>query len=497
MLLICNGASSSKRIKLRVITSSTEVQCNPRFLPIFFPLGNLIFGLINSRLRFFSTKTGFVIQVKLLMKDLVSNFTSDRKQCLLNLAFIGVVWLPKNMKSAGTSFTIHTNNYALDVAPRILGLTSDVKNQLGDGKILFCFTSGFISLCLPKTFKVMKRYVSVVQSETNHSNELTFHTQQGALLFDGQFCLTSDLHELQTSHFVTNYQGLPINGIVESDGAKLMMKRNFDSCLYIDQAIFLGFSHNANNYYHFLIEIFPRLLQWKKKATSSAVPVICDKEIPWQLLELIELVSGQRAILISRDQIYKFKKLTYCKDFRHQAPADISAVGVDNIFEEFREEIYETQENLRRMSNKVFNISGRENIFIGRSGHQTRVPTNQDIVESALRNDYNFTSIDLTKKSIFEQIEIFSKAKIVVAVAGAALSNIMFCKPHTKVIVQIDRLDSSSRFWLDYAKLFDLDFHSLSSHYSADVDSPYKISDKELFALLDEFLSESHFINEV
>ena len=46
----------------------------------------------------------------------------------------------------------------------------------------------------------------------------------------------------------------------------------------------------------------------------------------------------------------------------------------------------------------------------------------------------NFKIIDINNLSIFEQIKLFSSAKVVVSPTSSALTNIVFCKKGTQVI---------------------------------------------------------------
>ena len=51
-----------------------------------------------------------------------------------------------------------------------------------------------------------------------------------------------------------------------------------------------------------------------------------------------------------------------------------------------------------------------------------------------LSKRYSFTSVVMDNLSIFEQINLFHNAEFIIAPHGAALTNLAFCKPGTRVM---------------------------------------------------------------
>jgi capsular polysaccharide biosynthesis protein len=74
-----------------------------------------------------------------------------------------------------------------------------------------------------------------------------------------------------------------------------------------------------------------------------------------------------------------------------------------------------------------------EKIFIVRTNQEARVMRNQDqLVQRMLRRGY--TTIASEQYSIREQIQLFSRAKIVVGATGAGFANVGFAPPGAKVV---------------------------------------------------------------
>ena len=47
---------------------------------------------------------------------------------------------------------------------------------------------------------------------------------------------------------------------------------------------------------------------------------------------------------------------------------------------------------------------------------------------------YGFIKLDLESLSVAEQAELFSSAEVIIAAHGAALTNITFCQPGTRIL---------------------------------------------------------------
>ncbi|MCB0744320.1 MAG: glycosyltransferase family 61 protein, partial [Ignavibacteriae bacterium] len=71
-------------------------------------------------------------------------------------------------------------------------------------------------------------------------------------------------------------------------------------------------------------------------------------------------------------------------------------------------------------------------IFIARGNNSKRDYNEEEIID--LLKQFNFQIILPEKYTIKEQASIFSNAEIIIGASGAAFSNIIFCRPNTKII---------------------------------------------------------------
>jgi capsular polysaccharide biosynthesis protein len=77
-------------------------------------------------------------------------------------------------------------------------------------------------------------------------------------------------------------------------------------------------------------------------------------------------------------------------------------------------------------------VTGRR-IFIGRGGAKHRALI-YELEIAARLSERGFESVECEKLSVQQQADIFSSAEVVVGAHGAALTNLVFCRPGTRVV---------------------------------------------------------------
>jgi hypothetical protein len=102
-------------------------------------------------------------------------------------------------------------------------------------------------------------------------------------------------------------------------------------------------------------------------------------------------------------------------------------------------------------------VSNRR-IFIDRGLAATRrILNNEEFVD--ILKKYDFESVQLEKLSFNQQIKVFVEASFVLGVHGAGLTNIVFCRPDTKVVEILPKFCATKSFWLPSNK-FHLDYNA-------------------------------------
>jgi capsular polysaccharide biosynthesis protein len=79
------------------------------------------------------------------------------------------------------------------------------------------------------------------------------------------------------------------------------------------------------------------------------------------------------------------------------------------------------------------NVSTEKRIYISRQrSNSKRIKNHEEIIP--LLEKFDFKIIKPEEMTLFEQVETFYNANFVIGAHGAALANLMFCKPDTNVI---------------------------------------------------------------
>ena len=123
---------------------------------------------------------------------------------------------------------------------------------------------------------------------------------------------------------------------------------------------------------------------------------------------------------------------------------------------------------------KKFN--NNKKIFLDRSSsvfNHCQIRNNNEIIKTLSKK--GFTSYKVEELSIEEQIYLFNDAKIIVGAHGAAFSNIMFCRPKTKII-EIIPVSHPSKKCQRISEVLDLNyFRIITEDTSSDKNFPFNI----------------------
>lgn len=101
----------------------------------------------------------------------------------------------------------------------------------------------------------------------------------------------------------------------------------------------------------------------------------------------------------------------------------------------------------RNLFRDVLETGGKHRIYVSRGNVKRRRLINESEVISVLEN-YGFTAISMDGKTLQEQVKIFSSSEAIVAPHGAALTNLLFIQPKTKIIELIPHGFVNSCFYV-------------------------------------------------
>ena len=283
---------------------------------------------------------------------------------------------------------------------------------------------------LPKADKVIQ---IIELSEANISKGL-FAEKSGEIVPTSSYFFSEITREL------------PILGLFMDNGQRISVVSPKHS-IELRRGVFAGFN---SNYYHFTWEILPRLVHFYQKEESRAIPTILSRNSPDSISEMILELSGTYPVLIGDDESARVQQLYVLSDSRYRNQVDFTDQTHANIFNERREDLSKIR---ALFSEKELSESKSRprRIFVGRPQFDLRIPSNLNQIDELLESN-GYHKIQPEGMSFASQVSIFRDAEEICILAGAAVTNLMYCKKLRKVVILIVDLSSLSarKFWQDY-----------------------------------------------
>lgn len=440
---------------------------------IFLPLIVLLFQFQDLRLRHFGDGYKRVTLLRILGKNLKERWNHDSRDLFKYLLFvrlhlfqsIGSGYLFDEISASRNRVSNSWNSrfFSLKYNQSFDDSTKDIYD------LEFAYKSHIVWRCIP-LIKFGK-----VNKETWQSSSLTCieiaeePTEQ--VIENGIICewlsntqLLGGMHLVQGTRWLRNssYDGvpksLPAFGIVMDCESRIKRYSKSEGTLFIQDN--LAFSGMNRNFYHFMIEILPRIIIASQQFGWKLTWIV-PSDTPNQIVEIIQSLSSTEVRRVERHEVVFLERVMNIQDFRYSSPVDVdnySHDSTENVFTKRLKDILLVKESLQKrfLIETVFDKSEGNKIFLTRSKYQERVPKHIEILESEARFS-GYRVINLNETSFQSQIEIFTNADVISGLGGASFTNVMFCKAGTKVSVMSMADERKHRFWLDYGRLFDLE----------------------------------------
>lgn len=206
----------------------------------------------------------------------------------------------------------------------------------------------------------------------------------------------------------------------------------------IEEGISLCINYNFN-YYHFIIECLSKFYVLDSSKLRRDIPIIIDSTVRdiKQFRELFDIFNRNNREVIYLDRLqYANVKNLYVISPIHYLPANylkLDTLKASSVTFNLDCIKYIRERVLSGISVLNIKSSNANKIFISRHNIKARTYNNDEIEIFLNENDYKI--IHPESMSFEDQVLIFHNASEIVAASGAALTNIIFCKPGTKIIV--------------------------------------------------------------
>lgn len=211
----------------------------------------------------------------------------------------------------------------------------------------------------------------------------------------------------------------------------------------------------SNNYFHWVAEVIPRLLEAKEKIEKY--PII----LPAKFRDL-SFVSdslnyiGLKFTYLEKFSLYKLKHLFFVSHF--------------SITGNYHDEIIQKTRKVLRSTDKP--ASSNQRVYISRARAERRKIANEEELEAILKS-HDFKIIYCEQLSFCEQATIFSGAKILISIHGAGLTNMMFMENDNKVLEIRYKNDFHNNCYFSLASALNLRYYYFLAEPVCEGEDPY------------------------
>jgi capsular polysaccharide biosynthesis protein len=217
----------------------------------------------------------------------------------------------------------------------------------------------------------------------------------------------------------------------------------------------------SDNYFHWICEAIPRLM-WVKDISHEFTLLLPEK---------ISNIGYVRESLLP----FQLKNIKTYPDGTHfHVPKGI-VPPIQKFFFLYNSKImlklrdlchsYFISEKIKSPNRKIY--------ITRRNSHRRKFENEEEVIR--LMKSLRFEIIELENCSLKSQVQMFSEAKIVVSIHGAALSNLLFMQTNTTVVELYRKLFSyKSRIFKNLAKALSIKYHKIACNPVKITDSFYK-----------------------
>jgi glycosyltransferase involved in cell wall biosynthesis len=213
----------------------------------------------------------------------------------------------------------------------------------------------------------------------------------------------------------------------------------------IKEGILLSCDHDFN-YFHWIVECLPKLLLVDSLGQFKGAPLLIPKGLHKNLEAALHKANINNHPLVRLDYgvAYHVKRLIfpsalsrvvdrYMGDVLYDADIVLSHKWISRVGGQLRAGLQSGKEPWRRL-------------FLTRRKGLRSVGNLQELELMLVEHGFEIVVVD--DVSLELQVELFSQAAIIVAPSGAALTNMLFCQPGTKVLLLMSNHETTNfYFW--------------------------------------------------
>lgn len=193
-----------------------------------------------------------------------------------------------------------------------------------------------------------------------------------------------------------------------------------------------------DNYWHWMFDLLPRVELVERAGISldDAYYLVNHRGHSFQLDSLAHLgIPKDRVILATKDVHVEAEELIL--------PSVVNPnLNTDGL--SYSKEAFEFLRN-RFLGKNIPRTRNRPRLFISRDRSRRRIRNEASLYKRLQR--YGFERIYLEDRSLVEQARLFNSAEWIIGLHGAGLSNIVFCRPGTRITEVFAPDFIATNFW--------------------------------------------------
>ena len=167
-----------------------------------------------------------------------------------------------------------------------------------------------------------------------------------------------------------------------------------------------------HNFYHWMIEILPRLISYDRCPNLRCVPLIVPKSAPRFVAESLRMAGYQSRVIFLDDGVYRFAKLHMLSML--SSTHDVSGLAVDWLN--------------RTFAKAPSRLISPKRVYVSRRDAKIRFVSNESDLTETL-SEFGFETLVMSDLTLAEQINVFRSAECIIGPHGAAFANLAFTKP--------------------------------------------------------------------
>jgi hypothetical protein len=233
---------------------------------------------------------------------------------------------------------------------------------------------------------------------------------------------------------------------------------------------------HETNYFHWIVEILPRLFLFEKCMTDKQIPLLISNDLHANLYSLLDRIRAtERPVLkLQRSCHYLVARLIYPSDVTRIFDTYDRAPGTDTVYLPVAL-LREMAKRIKRGTVPAGSCFGKC-LYIRRNSGYRKLLNEAEIERLLVAK--GFEVVETGSLSIDEQITRFSQARIIVGPSGAAMANMLWCEPGARVVIlHSDHPFKKYPYWDALARAADIEIAYLAGPRAHNVTDIFEAHD--------------------